>query len=283
MASAQAVLSLALSNLQIKPRCLDAYSVPGGCTRPSPRAFGMLPAGHCVLCVGCCVVASHATGCVACCGTFAVHAALCPFMQILRAACNVMHPACCCCMLHLRVVSVAPAAHTPRASQRAACCALHAAVQNAWCVLRRAAPHCNPLQRAAPGCNGLHGCAVSVSVGHIRSVTVHVDWPTRSVAVEISGACYSRCRAPAPRIHGLTPTTSGPALGSNATSASGLRRPLPHPPRDLARPCSILIRRARVLQPRSHAHSRMMFLPHKRRHALWASTHSLPQQSGYSG
>ena len=155
MASAQAVLSLALSNLHIKPRCLDAYSVPGGCTRPSPRAFGMLPAGHCVLCVGCCVVASHATGCVACCGTIAVHVALWPFMQMRRAACKAMHPACCCCMLHLRVVSVAPGAHMLRASSvpHAVRCVLQCRMHGACCdVLHRIATRCNVLRRVATGC-----------------------------------------------------------------------------------------------------------------------------------
>jgi hypothetical protein len=169
-------------------------------------------------------------------------------------------------------------------------CVLQCRMHGACCdVLHRIATRCNVLRRVAPGCNGLHGCAVSVSVGHIRSVTVHVDWPTRSVAVEISGACPDAaglCRSPRPRRdrHGAP----------YATSASGLRRPLPHQNRDLPRPCSIVIRRARALvfsnlvlththtRARIQLQARMMFRPHKRRHALWASTHSHPQRSGYS-
>jgi hypothetical protein len=114
---------------------------------------------------------------------------------------------------------------------RVACCSAECMVRVATCctALQPVATCCAGSRRVAPGCNGLHGCAVSVSVGHIRSVTVHVDWPTRSVAVEISGACYSRCRGPVPRMHGLTPTTSGPALGL----------PMPRLHRDWAGPCHI--------------------------------------------
>jgi hypothetical protein len=159
---------------------------------------------------------------VACCGTIAVHVALWHFIQLLRAACKAMHPACCCCMLHLRVVSVAPGAHALRASQRAACCALRAAVQNAWCVLRRAAPRCAGLQRVACMC----------SVGE-RGAHPVGDGPRRLAHAIRRGRDLRRVLFPLPRACAANTWAHPDHVGTG----TGLPTPRLH--RDCAGPCHI--------------------------------------------
>ncbi len=182
--------------------------------------------------IGCCALAVallrrmqlaalHATGCVACCGTIAVHVALWPFMQMRRTACNVMHPACCCCMLHLRVVSVAPSA-CPSRLQRAACCALRAAVQNAWSVMQRAAPRCAGLQRAAWMC----------SVGE-RGAHPLGDGPRRLAHAIRRGRDLRRVLFPLPRACAAN-TWAHP---DHVVTGTGLCMPRLH--RDWAGPCHI--------------------------------------------